>query len=227
MALILNIESSGEICSVCISREAEILSLKESVKPFQHTEQITLLIDACCKEAGIKLKDLDAVGISSGPGSYTSLRVGTATAKGICYVLNKPLIAVDTLESLAGAAFKQIKQEALYAPMIDARRMEVYSNLYDHRLQPLEETKALIITEDTYSEYKEDVRSIYLFGSGARKCLELLPPPRFEWMEMDCSAQHLVPIAYEKFKKKDFVDLAYFSPFYLKSPNITKAKPKW
>ncbi|MCB9324078.1 MAG: tRNA (adenosine(37)-N6)-threonylcarbamoyltransferase complex dimerization subunit type 1 TsaB [Lewinellaceae bacterium] len=226
MALILNIESSGEICSVCISREAEVLSLKESVKPFQHTEQITLLIDACCKEAGIKLKDLDAVAISSGPGSYTSLRVGTATAKGICYVLNKPIIAVDTLESLAGAAIKQIKQEALYAPMIDARRMEVYSNIYDHHLQPLEETKALIVTEDTYSEFKEDVRNIYLLGSGAKKCAELLPPPRFELMEVDCSALHLVPIAHEKFGKKDFADLAYFSPFYLKSPNITKAKPK-
>ena len=226
MPIILNIESSGPVCSVCISQGLEVLSAKATEKDFQHTEQITLLIEACVQEAGLTLQEIDAVAISSGPGSYTALRVGTATAKGICYALDKPLISIDTLKSLAGAAIRSFPGEAYYAPMIDARRMEVYTNIFDRNNRALGKTRALIITENSLAEFPEDEKPVYLFGNGAKKCLELLPSPKFRYIEIALGAGNLVPLAAEKFQQKAFVDLAYFSPFYLKSPNITKAKPK-
>ncbi len=226
MPIILNIESSGPVCSVCISKGRAVLSAKFTEKDFQHTEQITLLIEACVQEAGIALKDIDAVALSSGPGSYTALRVGTATAKGICYALDNPLIAIDTLKSLAGAAIRSFPGEAYYVPMIDARRMEVYTNIFDNNNCALGETRALIVTEKSPAEFPPDEKPVYLFGNGAKKCLELLPAPRFRHIEIALDAGNLVPLAVEKFQQKSFADLAYFSPFYLKSPNITKAKPK-
>jgi tRNA threonylcarbamoyladenosine biosynthesis protein TsaB len=226
MALILNIESSGPVCSVCVSKGKEILSAKATEKPFQHTEQITLLIEDCVKETGMTLRDIDAVAISSGPGSYTALRVGTATAKGICYALNKPLISIDTLSSLAGAAIKSFTDDAYYVPMIDARRMEVYTNVFNNNNIPQTETQALIVTAETHAAFPQDDKKVYLFGNGAKKCLELLPEPRFKFIEVTLSAANLVVPALAKFQQKAFADLAYFSPFYLKSPNITKAKPK-
>lgn len=226
MSQLLHIESSGEICSVCISKGQEVLSLKETEKAFQHTEQITLLIEDCCKEAGITLKELDAISISSGPGSYTALRVGTATAKGICYALDIPLIAVGTLDSLAFKAIQIAGESGFYCPMIDARRMEVYTNVFDEHCSPLEKAQALIVTEEAYTNYRKKGQKIFLFGNGAQKCSELLPAPEFEYLEVKLSALNLIPLAVDKFDKKEFADLAYFSPFYLKSPNITKAKSR-
>lgn len=225
MALLLHIESSGQICSVCISRGADVLCLKKTEEAFQHTEYITLLIAECVKEVGINLKDLDAVSISRGPGSYTSLRVGTATAKGICYALDKPLIEVDTLESLALAAFQKTGKKTFYCPMIDARRMEVYTAVFDENQSLLFDYHALIVTEEAFSAYRKNSnKKIILCGDGAQKTLDILPAMDFEYVEIDCSAAWLVPIALAKFKKGEFADVAYFSPFYLKSPNITKPK---
>ncbi len=226
MAKFLNIESSGPVCSVCVSDGEQILSLKATEKVFQHTEKITLLIDECMEKAGIKLNDLDAVVISGGPGSYTALRVGTATAKGICYALNKPLIAIDTLKSLAVKAISLQKEDAWYCPMLDARRMEVYTNIYDANGNSSNEPEARIIGETSAAEFPQDGKTVYLFGNGSEKCVPFLPPPKFRTMEVKLSAENLVPLALEKFARKDFADLAYFSPYYLKSPNITKAKPK-
>ena len=153
MPLILNIESATDICSVCISKNAETLSLQEADKEYSHTSKITILIERCCAEAGITLKQLDAVAVSKGPGSYTSLRVGASTAKGICYALDKPLITIDTLQSIALATFKKAKQATFYAPMIDARRMEVYTSLFDKDLNLVQETHAKIIDEQSFQDY--------------------------------------------------------------------------
>ena len=226
MSILLNIESSGPVCSVCVSKGTEILSIKETEKVFEHTEKITLLIEACMKSAELSLDKLDAISVSSGPGSYTALRVGVATAKGICYALGKPLIGVDTLQSLAGAAVKLQKTDAYYCPMLDARRMEVYTNIFDVNNQPQASARAIIISEESPNEFPDDDKPVLLFGNGAAKCVKFLPPPRFELLEVRLSAKNLVPLALEKFQKGELADLAYFSPFYLKSPNITKAKPK-
>ena len=130
MAIILNIETATDIGSVCLSRGKEVLAVKQGTTTFSHAKETTLMIDHCLTEAGLTMQDLNAVAISSGPGSYTSLRIGTSVAKGICYALDKPLIAVNTLEALALAASK-VSDGAIYAPMIDARRMEVYTTFYD------------------------------------------------------------------------------------------------
>lgn len=226
MAILLNIESSGPICSVCVSKGEDIIAIKETEKVFEHTEKITLLIDECMKKAGLSLGELDAISVSSGPGSYTALRVGLATAKGICYALEKPLIAIDTLQSLAGAALLLQNTDAHYCPMLDARRMEVYTNIFDDKNQPQGKARALIISEESQEEFPDDDKPVYLFGNGAEKCMKFLSAPRFELLEVKLSARNLVPLALEKFQQGAFADLAYFSPFYLKSPNITKAKPK-
>jgi tRNA threonylcarbamoyladenosine biosynthesis protein TsaB len=221
MPIILNIETATDICSICISNNEEILSSKEADKEYSHTSKITLLIENCCIEAGIKLKQLDAVAVSKGPGSYTSLRVGVSTAKGICYALDKPLIAIDTLQSIALATFEKDKQGTFYAPMIDARRMEVYTSLYDKSMNLVEETHAKIIDERSFQEYFEKGDTIIFSGNGAPKCQNVIKSPQAGFNSEVCSATKLVPLSFLAFQKSDFCDAAYFSPFYFKSPNIT------
>lgn len=225
--LILNIETATEICSVCISRGEEVLSLKEPDGSNDHSKLITTLIDACLKEAGLKLSDLNAVAVSSGPGSYTSLRVGVSTAKGICFAQEIPLIAVDTLQSLAMAACREGGQEgALYCPMIDARRMEVYCAIFDQENTVVEKTSAKIITEESFQTYFNAGQRIIFMGNGAKKCQPILRSPHASFLTLRCSARYLSHFSYKAFLEKSFADLAYFTPNYLKAPNITTSKQK-
>ena len=227
LPLILNLETATDRCSVCLSRGAEIESFMEAEETYQHSKVITILIDACLKKSGCSLQDLDAVAVSSGPGSYTSLRVGAATAKGICFSLNKPLVVVETLRSLAVATRKVVETEdAYYCPMIDARRMEVYCQIFDADGKPLEEAAAKIIGEGSFDEYFSAGKSLVFSGNGAQKCRPIFDGKKARFEDVFCSAKHLVELSLEEFRAGRFVDLAYFTPNYLKAPNITTPKKK-
>jgi len=224
MPLILNIESSTDICSICISKGEEIIAFHETSEQYAHAEKITLLIESCIKDAKIRLSDLDAVAISQGPGSYTALRIGSATAKGICYALGKPLIAIDTLLAIALATKRMANEDALYCPMIDARRMEVYTSLFNSEMGQVEKTKALIVTPDSFENYFDSDQKIVFSGNGAPKTHDIINSYLATYVPMICSSKHLVPLAFKAFQDHDFVDIAYFSPDYFKAPNITKPK---
>jgi tRNA threonylcarbamoyladenosine biosynthesis protein TsaB len=225
--LILNIESATDICSVALSRGVQILAFKETEETFAHSKVLTLLIEDCLSAANIKLKDIDAVAISRGPGSYTSLRVGSSVAKGICYALNKPMIAVDTLKSLALATYAaEGDTEAIYAPMIDARRMEVYTAHFYSTGDRLMDTAAEVITEKSYSNIFKSEKKVIFCGSGAEKCRSVLLSPLAFFSPIVCSAMYLPPLAVQAFNEKRFEDIAYFEPEYFKAPNITKSKKR-
>jgi len=227
MALILNIESATDICSVCLSQEETILALVENDEGNVHSEQMTLLIASCMKEAGFNLKDLDAISVSSGPGSYTSLRVGSSVAKGICYALDKPLIAVNTLQSLALASLNKEKiAPAIYIPMIDARRMEVYMARFDEDNKQITNIEAKILDENTATEWETQKGPFVISGSGMEKSQTVLKSANFIFSKTLCSAAHMVNLAYSSYKNNRFTDVAYFSPTYFKAPNITVSKKK-
>ncbi len=227
MALILNIETSTKVCSVSLGLDGECVGLVESEIPQAHASQLTRLIEQLMADSNKELKELDAVAVSGGPGSYTGLRIGVSTAKGICYALNKPLIAVDTLKALAWAGMDKIGEEGFYVPMIDARRMEVYTATYAFQEKnPLEKTQARIIDESSRDLYMSLGKNFYLMGNGAEKCMDLLTYPNFQLLSLGCSAKHMVPLSQKQFIIGEFSDLAYYSPSYLKSPKITISKKK-
>jgi tRNA threonylcarbamoyladenosine biosynthesis protein TsaB len=209
---ILNIETSTKNCSVSIAQNGKTIALKEvAEESFSHSEKLHVFIDNLLKENQIAYKDLSAVALSSGPGSYTGLRIGTSTAKGLCFALDIPLITVDTLLVLA----KQVNQDALIIPMIDARRMEVYTAIFDAKHNPATPVQALVIDEKSFAEISEKV---VLIGDGAAKCKEVLNRENFTFLDAIRypSAQEMSEISFDKFQKKEFEDIAYFEPFYLK-----------
>ncbi len=227
MPVILLIESSTETCSVGLSENGRLLDAREAEGPYEHTARITLLIDELTRGAGRTLKAVDAVAVSIGPGSFTALRVGLSTAKGICYALGKPLIAVDTLAALAGAAVRAYDRDtAVYCPMIDARRMEVYTAFYNASLETLEEAHALIVEGDSFDRFLATGREVVLFGNGAEKCRQVLTTPGVRYLDQVCTAEMLARPANDQFAAGDFADLAYTEPFYLKPPNITTPKSR-
>ncbi len=217
MSLILNIETATQVCSVGLSRDGKTIAIRESHEKNIHASLVSVFSEEVLKEAGKSMKDLDAVAVSMGPGSYTGLRIGVSTAKGFCYALDIPLIAVPTLQSMAlGAASSFDDTEAVYCPMIDARRMEVYTALYDHNNTETRKTEALIVEEDSFDK-EVSGNSLYFFGDGADKCRELLEPKGLKYLEgFHPSSEYLGIISAEKFNRQDFEDLAYFEPFYLK-----------
>ncbi len=222
MPLILHIETATEVCSIGLSDNGIILALEESSEPYQHASEVTLLIENCIRKANVTLSALDAVAVSTGPGSYTALRVGASTAKGICYALDKPLIAVDTLMSLARASSEEMAEEnVLLCPMIDARRMEVYTRLYDHRMNEVRALQSLIVEKDSFDEFFAMGKHILFSGNGAPKCKEVLQQPQAHFSRIVCSAQHLIALAEEHYQAQSFVDIANHTPNYFKAPNIT------
>ena len=229
----LHIESSTDICSLAVSRGEEVIGFSETAEAYQHASQMTLLIDKAMQAAELHLSDLSAVSVSLGPGSYTSLRVGFSTAKGICYALEKPLITVPSLQALAGAIGREglvdslgEGAEILYVPMIDARRMEVYAAVYDQGLNEVQAPQAMVIDESAFSTYLEKGTHLVLGGNGAPKCQAILQHPQVHFVSVLATASNSVPLAYLSYQQKDFVDVAYVEPFYLKPPNITISKKK-
>ena len=224
--MILCLETATPSCSVALVHNGEVLACEEDPKGQNHSEKITLFIDKVMKTAGISYNDLDAVAVSMGPGSYTGLRIGVSTAKGVCYAVSKPLIAVETLHAMAYGGLSIVSGRFLHSqssvemtlvPMIDARRMEVYAAIFDENVNKIKETEAVIIDENSFADLKKD-HHLYLFGDGADKCAELFENDDKITVikEFYCSAKYMNVIAQRKLDNKDFVNVAYFEPFYLK-----------
>ncbi len=222
MALILNIETATTNCSVSISKEGKTVFLKEdNNKNYSHAESLHVFIDAVLKESKTTLNDIDAVAISKGPGSYTGLRIGVSAAKGLCFALNKPLIAISTLEALA----YQLKvDEGFIIPMLDARRMEVYSAIFDSNYDVVRETEAQILDEHSFTEYLNETK-VYFIGNGVEKTKELINHTNANFIEGKLpSANEMGMLAFNKYKISDFEDVAYFEPYYLKDFVALKSK---
>ena len=231
--MILCLETSTAVCSVSLVDNGNVIALRESLDGQNHAEKITVFIDEVMKEAGVAYKDLDAVATSMGPGSYTGLRIGVSAAKGLCYAMEKPLIAIDTLAAMAnGFVSNQLSAfssqlSTILCPMIDARRMEVYTAFFNEKLENISDTEALIVDENSFMELKQN-NHLYLFGDGADKLADLFEnEDNITVVEkFHCSAAYMAKLADEAFKNKQFVDVAYFEPFYLKNfvPGMPKVK---
>lgn len=228
MATILCLETSTSVCSVAVSRNGTILSCVEENEGFSHAEKLTLFIQKAVDEAGTTLHGLDAVAVSSGPGSYTGLRIGVSTAKGLCYALNIPLIAVPSLQAIAAGAIRKLQlnsgvyvkdtaAECIVIPVIDARRMEVYCAVYDRELNEIEAVSAKVVEQNDFPLY-HGKKTVIVAGDGVGKlepvlgqlinfqlCTDLIP-----------SAKNMTDLAENNYSLKKFENLAFFEPFYFK-----------
>ncbi len=215
MAIILNLETATTNCSVSVSKGNEILCLKEdNAADYSHSEQLHIFIKEALQEASLSFSDLEAVAISKGPGSYTGLRIGVSAAKGLCFSLDLPLISIPTLESMAHQI--SLKEGEVVIPVLDARRMEVYSCVFDHQYQEIRETRAEIIDENSFGDYAS-FSKVHVVGSGAEKCKPILQAPNFNfYTTVVPSAKQMAILAHQKFQKAEFEDVAYFEPYYLK-----------
>jgi len=211
---ILHIETATKVCSVALSNAGELIAYKESISDgFIHSEALTLYIEETLREGGVSLSELKAISISSGPGSYTGLRIGLSTAKGLCFALKIPLISVETLLALSALASKGEEQ---IIPMLDARRMEVYAQVIASDGSILQALDSIELDSTTFSEFEP----FLVCGDGAAKCKEMWGHRNITWNEtLLSSAKGQVIIAYDKFQKKEFENLAYFTPIYLKDAN--------
>jgi tRNA threonylcarbamoyladenosine biosynthesis protein TsaB len=221
MAYILSIETATKNCSVAIAQDGKTLLCKQIAETgYSHAEKLHVFIEELLLELQLHYKDLNAIAVSQGPGSYTGLRIGISAAKGLCYALDIPLIAVDTLEILA----RQLQvSEGYIVPMIDARRMEVYSAIFDAKFEKLRETEAEIITKDSFTMLEGEV---YFVGDSTEKCATTLTQSNFIFKDhiVYPSANEMSYLSNEKYKKNDTVDVAYFEPYYLKDFMTTAPK---
>lgn len=219
--MILCLETATPVCSVALNEGCCTLALRETEGQNAHSEKITNFIREVMETAGIDYKQLDAVAVSKGPGSYTGLRIGVSTAKGICYAADLPLMAINTLHAMAyGMKEKlgnQITENDLLIPMIDARRMEVYAAIFDANLNKIEDTAARIIDENSFVDLRKD-HHLWLFGDGAPKLSKVFEnQPNISVVDgFRPSAAYMRPLAERALLNKEFVDVAYFEPFYLK-----------
>ncbi len=233
MALILCIETGTDICSVGIARDGELISLRESGEGRDHARQVGVFVDELLHEMGLQPEDLDAVAVGKGPGSYTGLRIGVSFAKGLCYGIGKPLIAIGSLDALTEVACEDYEagildvdrwEEAHLCPMVDARRMEVYTQLFNCSVEAESNVSAEIITPESFAAVRADGRPFVIFGNGAKKCLELLEG--VVWVDIAPSARGLARLAEAAYERGEFEDIAYFEPFYLKDFVVTTSKKK-
>lgn len=224
--MILNIDSSTSVCSVALSRDRELIAVKENDEGLNHSALLGVYIDDILKENRLDVRHLDAVAVSMGPGSYTGLRIGISMAKGLCFGAGKPLIAVPTLQALALSVSSKIGEDTWYCPMLDARRMEVYTALFDVHNRTMMDTRAEIIDKDSFAGVLSE-RKIYFFGDGSDKIRQVITSPRAHFVpKVKTSATHLIPLSESCFKNHKFVDTAYFEPFYLKDFIATVPKRK-
>jgi tRNA threonylcarbamoyladenosine biosynthesis protein TsaB len=221
MALILNLETATTACSVSLARDGKLLALKELNADYTHAENLTIFIEDVLKQGECELSALDAIAVSKGPGSYTGLRIGVSTAKGLCYSLDKPLIALNTLKSMTDGILNSHKEmitsSTLLCPMIDARRMEVFCAVYDATGKEIKITVAEIIDENSFSDLLKDNKLVF-FGDGAAKCKSTFANNVNAIFIDDVypSAKDMIIASEEAFNKRMFEDVAYFEPFYLK-----------
>lgn len=218
MSCILSIETSTGVCSVAMSENGQCIFKQEDHRGPNHAVSLGAFVDEALSFTDNHAIPLGAVAVSCGPGSYTGLRIGVSMAKGICYGRNVPLLAVPTLEVMSVPVLlnHEIEDDALLCPMIDARRMEVYSAIYDRALNERRETRADIVDAGTYREYL-DHHPVYFFGNGAAKCMETINHPNARLIDgIDPLAKYMFPIAERKWVSEEFEDVAYFVPYYLK-----------
>ncbi|MFP4447588.1 MAG: tRNA (adenosine(37)-N6)-threonylcarbamoyltransferase complex dimerization subunit type 1 TsaB [Bacteroidales bacterium] len=233
MALILNIETTAEVCSVVLSKDGEVLQHREDREGRSHAKQLSVFIKEIMEEVSIVASDLDAVSISEGPGSYTGLRIGVSTAKGLCYGASLFLISVPTLQALTQGLLNQkhqikgsIKDDDILVPMIDARRMEVYTAMFNSRNEYLKEAEPVILDENSFKDILEKQRVIF-FGNGAEKAKKVIHHQNACFVNsVDFSALHMISLSEQKFKNRIFEDIAYFEPFYLKDFQTTTPRNK-
>ncbi|MBR4637926.1 MAG: tRNA (adenosine(37)-N6)-threonylcarbamoyltransferase complex dimerization subunit type 1 TsaB [Bacteroidales bacterium] len=227
MPTILHIETATDVCSVALSRGAEVIGLKEEAGGNNHARHLLPFVEEALKQGGCTVKDLDGVAVSVGPGSYTGLRIGVSTAKGIAYTAGIPVMAIGTLEGIAqGAKASWTGSDDVQpqiVPMIDARRMEVFTSRYDFAMNMMEEVSSKIVDENTFAELLA-TQTVVFCGNGMPKCRELLSAsPNARFVDAPVSARYLLPAALKKWKEQAFEDVAYFEPFYLKE--YVAAKP--
>lgn len=226
MSCILHIETSTEVCSVAVSQDGASIFSKEDFKGPSHATELGVFVDEALSFADSHAIPVDAVAVSCGPGSYTGLRIGVSMAKGICYALGVPLIGISTLEVMCVPVllFRDLPEDALLCPMIDARRMEVYATVYDRALRVKRETGADVVDENSYSEFLAE-HPVYFFGNGAAKCKDKLTHPNARFLDdIHPLAKWMFPLAEKAVARNDFKDVAYFEPFYLKE--FVASKPK-
>jgi len=223
MSLILNIETATKNCSVSLAENGKIIALKEvNDGTYSHAENLHVFIQDVLKEANKILKNLDAVAVSKGPGSFTGLRIGVSSVKGLCYALDIPLIAISTLQALA---LQVNKEEGLVIPMLDARRMEVYSAVFSSDNSQVREIQAQVLDENSFTSYLNE-NTVYFIGDGVVKTKEIITHKKAFFIDDKLpSANEMAQLSYEKFQQKNFEDVAYFEPFYLKD-FVTTAKRK-
>lgn len=227
MSCILHIETSTEVCSTAISQDGACLSYEENREGPSHAKLLATFVDQSLSFADSHAIPVDAVAVSCGPGSYTGLRIGVSAAKGVCYGRNIPLITLPTLKVMAVPLLlfhEEIPDDALLCPMIDARRMEVYSCFYNRALEEVRATSADIITQESYADLLDE-HPVYFFGNGSEKCKAVLEHPNAHFIDgIVPHAKYMFPLAEQAHIKADFADTAYFEPFYLKEFVATKAK---
>lgn len=223
---ILCIETSSTMCSVCITANDKVLACKELNGGYTHAENLHVFIQDVLKEADLTVKQISAVAVSKGPGSYTGLRIGVSSAKGLCYALQVPLISIDTLQSMAYAVAQTRQEDILYCPTLDARRMEVYCAVYNKQLENIIPVNAIILDEKTIEVFNLN-HPVCFFGDGMPKAKTLLQTIKHSIFVEDVfpSSHYVASLAYTKFIGKQFEDVAYFEPFYLKE-FFTHAKDK-
>ena len=232
MATILCIETGTDICSVGIAREGEIVSMLESDEGRDHARKVGVFVDELLRTTGISPDEIDAVAVGKGPGSYTGLRIGVSFAKGLCYGLQKPLIAVGSLDALTAVAREDYEagivdvenwEQARLCPMVDARRMEVYAQVFDSAGAPLTDVAAEVVTDESFAEWRKEGNFV-IFGNGAAKCTEVLTDAVL--VNVIPSVRGIAPLAQRAFDEGRFEDIAYFEPFYLKDFVVTTSKKK-
>jgi tRNA threonylcarbamoyladenosine biosynthesis protein TsaB len=234
-ALILHIETATDICSVALSQGDQLLALAESGPERSHATLLNSFIRECLKQSGKDIKQVDAVAVSKGPGSYTGLRIGVSTAKGIAYALGIPLLSSGTLENMAFGApghpeiqslISQHKDKLLLCPMLDARRMEVYSAFYTTGMQSIRPVAADIVDSESFGDLLSDYQ-VCFFGNGSEKCEQVLLHPRAHFVHgINPSASTMIKPVLERHTAEEFEDVAYFEPFYLKDFIATTSKRK-
>lgn len=224
LAIILNIETATKNCSVSIAKDGVVLVIKElNNGNYSHAEVLHPFILDVLQEAKVTTEEIDAVAVSKGPGSYTGLRIGVSAAKGLCFAFDKPLISIKTLESLAHAVSVD---KGVIIPMLDARRMEVYAAVYNENYKQIRDIKAEIIDENSFSEYLE-TNTVYFLGDGAHKCKEVITHKNAVFVDNKFpSAKEMAQLSFDKYKKNDIEDVAYFEPFYLKDFVVIPEKKK-
>ncbi len=216
MSLILSIETATKACSVALHKNGALLGLQELLLEKSHSTHLAVMIEQLLSSCQVAKGDLEAIAVSKGPGSYTGLRIGVATAKGLCYALDKPLIGVNTLVAMAHQMAEIPISVDYLCPMIDARRMEVYCIVVNKNLEVVSETNAVVVNEKSFQKWFEQGKMLF-FGNGAEKCQQLLPPGKSIFITgHHPTAASLGPLAATKFDKGAFEDLSYFEPFYLK-----------